>query len=235
MGHLHDVRDSDTRFIIDPITRKIKDSSGKKITLIQFDHNSERFTFEIPKEIEGHDMSQCNKVEVHYFNIDSQIKKQNSGVYNVEDLQIDPEKPEAVICSWLISKGATKLQGLLKFLIRYRCVDEADIETYAWNTAFYTGISIGEGGNADELFETEYVDIIEQWKASVLQGFEDEFAEWKEQIETQVSVDINRWKSEALKTVDEYIDEHSEQWTVDLENANRTLGFLSNYVTPEMV
>lgn len=234
MGHEHTVHDSDARFIIDPITRGIKNSSNKKITLIQFDHNSERFTFEIPKEIEGHDMSLCNKVEVHYFNIDGNTKKKNSGVYTVEDLHVDENNPEAVVCSWLISIGATKLNGLLKFLLRYKCVDEAGIETYAWNTAFFTGISVSEGSDADASFETEYVDIIEQWKSSVLQGFEDEFTAWKEQIETQVGVDISKWKQEAYKEVDQYIDTHSKEWTNGLASANEKLGFLSNYVTPEM-
>lgn len=52
MGHEHNVRDSDARFIIDPVTMGIKNNYNKKITLIQFDHNSERLTFEIPKEID---------------------------------------------------------------------------------------------------------------------------------------------------------------------------------------
>ena len=212
MGHIHDIKDSDKYFIIDPITRGIKNDSNKKITLIQYDHNSERFTFEIPKEIESHDMSQCNKVEVHYFNIDSQTRKQNSGIYEVDDLQIDPENQDAVICSWLISKGSTKLNGILKFLLRYKCVDENDIETYSWNTAFFTGISVSEGSDADESFEREYADVIEQWKDSVLAYFKGKFG------------------AEADRAVAEY----SEKWTNGLNAANEKIGFLSNYVTPQM-
>lgn len=161
-------------------------------------------------------MSLCNRVEVHYFNIDAQAKKKNSGVYTVEDLQVDPENPNAVVCSWLISVGATKLNGLLKFLLRYKCVDEAGVETYAWNTAFFTGISVSEGSDADELFETEYVDIIEQWKASVLQGFEEEFTAWNESIETQVGVDIARWKSSAEEAIEEDFNAHSAEWNQKL-------------------
>lgn len=212
MGHEHIVHDTDARFIIDPVTRKIKDNSSKKITLIQYDHNSERFTFEIPKVIEGHDMSKCTEVEVHYFNIDSKTKKQNKGIYTVDDLQVDPENQDAVICSWLISIGATKLNGLLKFLLRYKCVDDNGVEAYAWNTAFFTGISVSEGSDADETFESDYLDVIEQWKASVMAELKD---------------DLDRWKA---ITAEEVREEAFE----DIAAERKRIDFLSNYVTPQM-
>lgn len=170
MEHKHGVYDSDTRFSINPATRQIKADPKHKTNIIQYDHNSERFTFELPRYIEGHDMAECNKVEVHFFNIDTQTKQQKSGNPELTDLHIDPDDENIVVCSWLISQNATQLKGLLKFLIRYKCV-ENNVVTYSWNTAFFTGISVSEGGNADELFETEYVDIIEQWKESVVRGF----------------------------------------------------------------
>ena len=69
MAHLHDVRDADTHFTIDPITRTISNANSAKNKLVMGDHNSEIFSFELPKEVEGHDMSLCNKVEIHYINI----------------------------------------------------------------------------------------------------------------------------------------------------------------------
>ena len=65
MGHKHSVYDSDAHFSINPITKVIKNESSKKTTLVQGDHNSERFSFDIPRFIEGHDMMNCNLVEVH--------------------------------------------------------------------------------------------------------------------------------------------------------------------------
>lgn len=67
MERKHNIIDSDMRFTVDAVSRRIK-SESKKVTLMQNDHNSERFTFEIPRYIEGHDMMLCNKVEVHYLN-----------------------------------------------------------------------------------------------------------------------------------------------------------------------
>lgn len=49
MGHIHDVYDADKHFIIDPVTRTITYSESDKLILIQNDHNSERYTFEMPK------------------------------------------------------------------------------------------------------------------------------------------------------------------------------------------
>lgn len=68
MGHLHSVYDTDNHFKVDGITRAITDISETKTSLVQHDHNSERFTFEIPRYIEGHDMLACNDVSVRYRN-----------------------------------------------------------------------------------------------------------------------------------------------------------------------
>ena len=50
MAHAHIVSDSDNHFIIDPISRQISNNS-KKTILIKTDHNSEQFTFELPRYV----------------------------------------------------------------------------------------------------------------------------------------------------------------------------------------
>lgn len=65
--------DSDELFIINPITREIH-TETKKLYLMQHDHNSEIIRFQAPKVIEGHDITQCNRVEIHYTNINSRTK-----------------------------------------------------------------------------------------------------------------------------------------------------------------
>ena len=185
MVHNHSVFDSDTHFSINNVSRQIRNDSSRKTTLIQHDHNSERFTFECPRYIEGHDMSLCNKVEVHFLNIDAQTKKQHSGLYTVDDLRISPDNEDIVLCSWLVSQNATQYAGSLAFLIRYCCTDNGLI-TYAWNTAVYTGVSVSSGIDAAGLFETEYVDIIEQWKEAVMLTFETDLANWKQETETEI-------------------------------------------------
>ena len=97
MAHKHSVYDTDLHFIVDPITRKIT-TECKKMQLMQNDHNSERFTFEIPRYIEGHDMILCNVVQIHYININSSNNQErNSDIYVVDDLQLSPDSETVVV------------------------------------------------------------------------------------------------------------------------------------------
>ena len=162
MAHAHIVSDSDNHFIIDPITRQLTNSS-KKTILMKTDHNSEQFTFELPRMVEGHDMSTCNKVEVHYININSKTRQQSAGIYNVVDFDVDAEDDTKVLGTWLVSRNATQYAGSLNFVIRFACVSEGAVEEYSWNTGIYTGITISDGICNTETVVEEYVDILRQW------------------------------------------------------------------------
>ena len=166
MMHKHKVYDTDPYFSINPLTRLIKNETSAKITLIQHDHNSERFTFEIPRFIEEHDMSLCNVVQVHYINIESGNRNQNEDVYGVVDLHIDPDDDDKVVCSWLVSGNATKYVGSLNFVVRFSCVTDGVIE-YAWNTAVFSGISVSSGIFNTDIIAEEYSDILAQWTARI--------------------------------------------------------------------
>lgn len=165
MEHKHGVHDSDTHFLIDPTTRKIRTETSRKTTVIQFDHNSERFTFEIPRYIEGHDMAECNKAEVHYLNVDARTKEEMRGVYVSDDLAISKTDSSVVSCSWLISSNATQLVGTLNFIVRFCCVD-GGIVTYAWNTAV-ASVAVSTGIDGGEFVAAEYADVLETWKAEL--------------------------------------------------------------------
>ena len=167
MAHQHSVYDTDKHFKIDPLTRKIENQSTSKVILIQRDHDSERFTFEIPRYIEEHDMSVCNKVEVHYLNIDETTKETSPGVYEVEDLQVSPDSEDVVICSWLISNKATKYLGPLSFAVRFACVT-GDVIDYDWRTGINSTFSVSETIFNSDVIVEEYFDILEQWKQEVL-------------------------------------------------------------------
>lgn len=164
MPHRKLIKDKDPCFVIDANTRTIKKQTVNRKTLMQYDHNSERFSFLIPKSIEGHDMMECNKVEVHYINIDALTMEQFSGVYTVTDLQTDTEDAAMLRCSWLISQNATNLSGSLNFLLRFACVAEDGTIEYAWNTEIFTGISVTSGIYNSEVIVEQYADVLEQWK-----------------------------------------------------------------------
>lgn len=187
MEHKHGVYDSDTRFSINPITRQIKNDSNRKIVLIQNDHKSEVFTFECPRTVEGHDMSLCTEVEVHFLNISSDKKKENSGFATLKDFRVDPKDESKVVCSWEIDINATRLAGSLNFLLFFKC-KEGDVITYGWHTAIFEGIFISKGINADESFESDYVDVIERWKAKVIQQITDDA---NAGVDTKIRSEIN--------------------------------------------
>ena len=162
MAHAHIVSDSDNHFVIDPISRQLSNNS-KKTILMKTDHNSEQFTFELPRMVEGHDMSLSNKVEVHYININSKTREQSTGIYNVADFGVDTEDDTKVLGTWLVSREATKYAGSLNFVIRFACLSADNVEEYAWNTAIYAGITIADTIENTETVVEDYVDILRQW------------------------------------------------------------------------
>ncbi len=211
MAHLHSIHDTDARFTIVPATRTIKNELSKKTTLIQNDHRSERFTFECPRYIEGHDMAECNKVEIHYINVDSQTKETVSGLYEVDDLAVCSEDEAKVVCSWLITQNATAHAGALSFLVRFACVADKVVE-YAWHTAPYTGVYVTAGIDASGMFESEYVDVIEQWKEALTL----EFAKWHESTVEEMNADISAWKELESGKVRGEMTSFSAEWNTAL-------------------
>jgi hypothetical protein len=163
MGHIHSIYDTDPHFKIDPVTRVITNMSETKTCIVQGDHNSERFTFECPRFIDGHDMSTCNQVQVHYINMDQAPREEHYGLYEVEDLDLSPEDENVVIFSWLISENATRYVGPLSFVVNFVCKTGTTID-YAWNTAIHADINVVTGINSGEPIIVEYADIMEAWK-----------------------------------------------------------------------
>lgn len=168
MAHLHSIYDTDPHFSIDPVTRAIKNESTRKTALVQGDHNSERFTFEVPRFVEGHDMSLSTRIEVHFINFAADKSGQSENVYIVDDMQISPnsEDESIVIFSWLLSTNATTYNGTLAFAIRFVCLTDEKID-YAWHTAPYKGISISEGINNGEKVIEDNSDILAAWERDI--------------------------------------------------------------------
>ena len=167
MPHSHPIYDSDKHFIIDPITRNIVNNSSK-LTIMQYDHNSERFTFEIPRVIEGHDMSLSNAVRVNFINIGSIKTNTNSGVYEVDDVAVSLDDPDTITFSWLISGAATRYNGSLNFAIRFYCISDESIIEYSWGTNIYSGINVANSIDNSETIAKDYVDVLEKWKQDII-------------------------------------------------------------------
>ncbi len=163
MTHKHYVQDNDTHFIVCPITRTIRPEKSFPLTLIQNDHHSERITFEIPRYIDGHDMSDVTRAEIHYLNLENGTENHQTGCYIADDVQILPNNKRKIRCTWLISRNATKYVGSLHFLLRFICVSEEDTD-YVWSTAIYSEIKVAPGFAFAEEVVTANPDILVQWE-----------------------------------------------------------------------
>lgn len=172
--HMHDVCDTDVLFEIDPFDKTITSTGGQKSILVQDDHNSEIFTFKIPRYIEGHDMLLCDLVRIPYINseVDTRNPRFATGVYTSTDLKVYEKDPDYLTFSWKISKNATVYPGTLAFMVVMLCMDGIHV-LYRFGTDAYEDVYVLEKIDAELSFENEYVDIIEQWKEAVKAEFTD--------------------------------------------------------------
>lgn len=221
MAHVHPgvVTDTDKQyFIVDPVTRTITNTTGKTV-LIKNDHNSECFTFEIPRYIDNHDMTKCNVVEIHFINIDGKTREQNQGVYRItadrnpddtiignDEYGLLPDNSEKMFCRWLISRNVTKYAGTLNFAMRFVCTNmvtqsdgkEKKEVVYEWNTSICAGITVADTlYNSDDVAEP-YDDILvkwyaelEQWFATEQEKFERRFSEVEQEVLAKEPIGID--------------------------------------------
>lgn len=175
MPHDHIIVDDDRRFIIDSETRAITNVSGNKPLLMQRDHKSERFTFEMPRVIEGHDVLECDLIEIHYENTSkgTSVSKRlvSADKYRIKDLMIDPNDDSRAIFTWLVERTATLHAGTLDFQIKFICYEDAEheVEDFVWQTDKYLGAEIRAGLDANKTITDTYPSALEELDSRVIQ------------------------------------------------------------------
>lgn len=169
----HNIIDPDLHFIIDADDRSITNETGQKLTIMQYDHNSERATFELPRYIEDHDMYACDLVMVLFTNTSKGTSSSNrstsSGVYQVTDLAIKQDYPDTLTCSWLIAREATQYVGTLKFQLQFVCHENEDkqIPEYYWHTDQCDMIEVKASLSSGNDVGEAYPDILTSMDARV--------------------------------------------------------------------
>lgn len=251
--HIHEIIDRDPHMVIDPITREIKPEGLQKLIMVKGDHNSERYGFDIPRYVDGHDMSLCNRVQVHYINVNSNNRELvSSSFYEADDIAL-VEENDLVTFTWLISNAATKYTGLLTFAVLFRCVDEKTGEVvYQWGTkVFSPGFTISDGIiNTESVYE-DYIDILEKWKAEVatipiedigamltaadqriddmddkMSGYDNKLIEVDNALTTYLqnaSTDLSNFKSTNQSAIDNKLSAVDTTLTAYLQNASTDL------------
>lgn len=205
MAHLHPVYDTDPHFSIDSTTRGITYESKEKLVIVQGDHNSQRYTFELPRYIDGHDMMLCDLVQVHYINIESGGRGRGTGVYKVTDMQLATDDQNTVVLSWLVSQNATKYVGSLNFVLRFACTSGSKID-YAWSTTVYSAVAIITSIDNADLVVEQYADVLEQWYMDLtmagVSSVDTIYAARDAAVE-KAKTDINTAKAAAIQAVQE--------------------------------
>lgn len=187
MAHSDIIIDSGSHFKIDPFTRTIERADNTPLVLVQGDHNSERISFDIPRYVDGHDMSICGRVEVHYTNKDTKNTQSNSDVYMVNDLTANDE--DTVTFTWLVRNTATVYAGTLEFSIKFICFDSETAEVvYTLNTAKFKNIVVSEGCSCTESEAEPFEDLFKSWENSA-----------KEDAKAYIDECINGSVAEALE------------------------------------
>lgn len=174
MAHEHSVFDTDPQFVVDAVTMRITCDSEVK-SLRRGDVAAEEYSFRMPRHIDGHDMSLCNKVEVHYNNLhydkDTRETTMNSSFDEVGNFGVAEDSDEYVVWAWRVGGDATQLSGSLNFCIRFACMNGAEIE-YQKFTEIYESIPVG-----DTIYNTDAVaydskDVLEAWRQELLEAIE---------------------------------------------------------------
>lgn len=160
------VIDTDARFVIDPVSGDIANNSLKE-TIARYSHNSEVFTFEIPRNI-GHDPVECNLIEIHYLNINARNKTETSeGIYKVNDICECAEDDKKAVFTWKIDGSATAFAGTLSFSIHFKCIDSEGKCLYRLPIHTYSKITVKDAIDNSGVVMEDNQDIIAEWEARI--------------------------------------------------------------------
>lgn len=195
MAHTHDVYDMENHFEINGSSRFIKETSETKLVVVQGDHKSEVLTFKMPRYIDGHDMTLCNKIRIHYINLDTKTNNKSADVYEVTDLTLCEECEDVLTFTWTIEAPATKYSGTLSFLVKFECTEGENV-LYQWNTAKYVSVNVLAGIDNSEEFVDKYSNVLEEWYNELTKG-----ADSIEELNQQALAEIELAKEDAKEDI----------------------------------
>ena len=159
------VVDSDSAFIIDPKSKSIIGAPEKNI-LAQSANKSERFSFYISTSvIEGHDLSTCNSIMIHYDNIEEKTLQKSSGIYSVRDFVVAEDGSASF--SWLLDPDATVFVGGLIFSIHFANVAADGTVEYDFPTLTYSKITVGATVWNSDTIAKNHPDILAGFDARI--------------------------------------------------------------------
>ena len=120
--------------VIDPVTKTIRPKyrNQKAIYIAKGDNNSVLIRFEIPRYVDGYDMSTEGAVkQIHYVNMDgkdeSKYSKGFSDAINVLIEKDEVTDEDIVSFCWLIPKTATRYVGVVSIGITFEEYENVNV------------------------------------------------------------------------------------------------------------
>ena len=125
------IKDTGAFFTIVPETREVTVPATHKVIGVVGDHLAEQLTFEIPKLIDGHDISGCARRFVEWANVEGE-----RGSDQLVELTERPAsaRPEMLYFTWTIRDRLAAAKGLVQFSLHFEDVDESGVRLYHWGT-----------------------------------------------------------------------------------------------------
>jgi hypothetical protein len=139
-GSIHeddsDITDNKNLLIINNKRQFSTTADFNTVIAYEGDINSQIITIQCPRKHDNHDLSKCSK-ELRWKNL-------GSGVEGISNLNVDDTATSSdfLYLTWEVPSDACTQSGTLEISIAFYDKHD-DYIAFAWNTAEYTGLSIG--------------------------------------------------------------------------------------------
>lgn len=156
---------------------------------VQYDHNIETVTFDMPRYWDGCDLAQMTL----YINYMLPSREPGSHLVDQDSITIDPVNPDILHFDWTISGHTTKAKGNLAFLVCAKTVDDNGDEELHWNSELCSDCYISEGLEVTQAIIDRNADVINSLlvKMSIFESgwraIEADWAEFEDDIREQMS------------------------------------------------
>lgn len=214
------MNDTEKRLLVDPVAKTIvlKYRNQKAIALAKGDKNSVRIIFELPRYIDGYDMSgETNVIQIHYANLSIDKKHQSKGFSVAVSREIEENK---LSVAWLVPKTATLYAGVVSVGItveRYETVNGKAEEVYSWSTLPFGKIIVGDSlDNTAEVVERDYDYLVEACNSIVDLALGGKIADVEADIDAMLN-DANTKLAEAEMEIDTKLAEARENVDAEVE------------------
>ena len=121
--------------------RQFEVPKGYNLTIAyEGDVNSQVITFKVPRIHEGHDLSECSLKTIRW-------KNHTSNIEDCSNLEVDNDSKTSndFLVKWIVPPAAFSAAGTLEISISlYDLVGTLNQIAFSWNTATYSGFSIGK-------------------------------------------------------------------------------------------